>query len=166
MFRTIQDFSREWDYEMASTRSVFQHIPNDALRSKENEHIRSIAVLSWHITITLSEMMNKAGLLVSGPDEHSKPPETMEEIIKVYDESAKSVLDQVANHWTNENLLDEINMYGDTWNKGTVLSVLIRHQAHHRGQLTILMRLKGYKVPGVYGPSKEEWSAMGMPSPE
>jgi len=36
------------------------------------------------------------------------------------------------------------------------------HQAHHRGQMTVLMRQAGMKVPGVYGPSKEEWSAFGM----
>jgi uncharacterized damage-inducible protein DinB len=29
-----------------------------------------------------------------------------------------------------------------------------------RGQLTVLMRQADLKVPGVYGPSKEEWEAM------
>ncbi|MBK8721797.1 MAG: hypothetical protein IPL95_05830 [Saprospiraceae bacterium] len=46
-------------------------------------------------------------------------------------------------------------MYGELWTKGNTLAILIRHQAHHRGQLSILMRQNGCKVPGVYGPSKE-----------
>jgi len=44
-----------------------------------------------------------------------------------------------------------------------VLVSLITHQAHHRGQMTVLMRQAGLKVPGVYGPAREEWAAMGMP---
>jgi uncharacterized damage-inducible protein DinB len=36
------------------------------------------------------------------------------------------------------------------------------HQCHHRGQMTVLMRQAGQKVPGIYGPAKEEWSSMGM----
>jgi uncharacterized damage-inducible protein DinB len=44
--------------------------------------------------------------------------------------------------------------------------VLITHQIHHRAQMTVLMRLAGLKVPGVCGPAKEEWKAMGMPAME
>jgi uncharacterized damage-inducible protein DinB len=29
--------------------------------------------------------------------------------------------------------------------------------------MTVLMRQAGIKVPGVYGPAKEEWAAYGMP---
>jgi uncharacterized damage-inducible protein DinB len=57
-------------------------------------------------------------------------------------------------------------MYGERWRKGTVLSALIKHQAHHRGQLTILMRNEGLTVPGIYGPSKEEWAFRNMTAAE
>ena len=56
----------------------------------------------------------------------------------------------------------EDEMYGMIWKRGTTLSLLINHQAHHRGQVTILMRQAGVPVIGVYGPAKEEWEAMGM----
>jgi uncharacterized damage-inducible protein DinB len=46
------------------------------------------------------------------------------------------------------------------------LGVIVSHQIHHRAQLTIVMRLNGLKVPGVYGPSKEEWTSYGMPAQE
>ena len=75
-------------------------------------------------------------------------------------------LPYVKSQWKDEDLEEEVNMYGEMWKKGTVLSVLMKHQAHHCGQLTILMRLEGHKVQGVYGPSKEEWQLMNMPSPE
>ncbi|HRN25773.1 MAG TPA: DinB family protein [Ignavibacteriaceae bacterium] len=44
--------------------------------------------------------------------------------------------------------------------------VIISHQTHHRAQLTIVMRLNGLNVPGIYGPSKEEWTQLGMPAQE
>ena len=37
---------------------------------------------------------------------------------------------------------------------------------HHRGQMTILMRQAGLLVPGMYGPSKDEWLAFGEEAPE
>ncbi len=43
--------------------------------------------------------------------------------------------------------------------------VLIRHHIHHRGQMTELMRQARLKVPGMYGPSKEEVEAFGRPAP-
>jgi uncharacterized damage-inducible protein DinB len=44
-----------------------------------------------------------------------------------------------------------------------VLSIVLSHQTHHRGQMTVLMRQAGVPVPGMYGPSREEWEAMGVP---
>jgi len=166
MYRKIEDFIKEWGYESESTLKLFKNITNPPLNKKDNENVRSIAVLAWHITITLSEMLNKAGLPVTGPDEHSKPPATITEIITAYESSSRSVIEQVKKLWNDTALLEEVSMYGDTWKKGTVLSVLIKHQAHHRGQLTILMRQSGLKVPGVYGPSKEEWAQWNIPAAE
>jgi uncharacterized damage-inducible protein DinB len=57
-------------------------------------------------------------------------------------------------------------MYGEMWSRGTVLSILVRHEAHHRAQLTVLMRQAGLAVPGCYGPAKEEWAGMGIPAPQ
>ncbi|WP_258881781.1 DinB family protein [Paenibacillus sp. sptzw28] len=35
-----------------------------------------------------------------------------------------------------------------------------RHQIHHRGQMTILIRQAGLTAPGIYGPNEEETAAM------
>ena len=42
------------------------------------------------------------------------------------------------------------------------LSILIRHQAHHRAEMVILMRMLELPVIGIYGPVKEEWAQWGM----
>jgi len=164
MYRKTDDFINEWNYESESTLKLFKNITSGVLNKKDHENVRSIARLAWHITITLSEMLNKGGLNVSGPDEHSNPPETIEEVISAYESSAKSVSGQVKKTWTDANLEEEVNMYGENWKKGTILNVLVKHQAHHRGQLTVLMRQAGLKVPGVYGPVKEDWALYNMPA--
>ena len=33
----------------------------------------------------------------------------------------------------------------------------LSHMAHHRGQLTVYLRLIESKVPAIYGPSADEW---------
>jgi len=57
-------------------------------------------------------------------------------------------------------------MYGEKWARGVTLHILLVHEIHHRGQMTVLMRQAGLKVPGVYGPAKEEWTQYKMPEPE
>lgn len=162
MIRKIDDFLGEWKYESPATINLFKLISNEELHKKNHAHVRSMAFLAWHITITVSEMLNTAGVPVEGPDQHAKPPATIEEIISTYEKSSASLVSVLPKHWTDANLGEEVSMYGDTWRKGNVLSVLVKHQAHHRGQLTILMRQAGLKVCGIYGPVKEEWAAMNL----
>ena len=56
-------------------------------------------------------------------------------------------------------------MYGESWKRGFTLDVLVRHQTHHRGQMTVLMRQAGLRVPGVCGPAREDWAAYGQSPP-
>jgi uncharacterized damage-inducible protein DinB len=53
-------------------------------------------------------------------------------------------------------------MYGEKWTRAATLASIIKHQIHHRAQMTVLMRQAGLNVPGIYGPSREEWSQFGM----
>ena len=66
----------------------------------------------------------------------------------------------------NETLQVEDNMFGETWKRSYSLTVIVQHEIHHRGQMTVLMRQAGLKVPGVFGPSKEEWANYNAPIPE
>jgi uncharacterized damage-inducible protein DinB len=70
--------------------------------------------------------------------------------------------DQIGAKWKDATLMQEKNFYGMMWKLGMMLDILIRHEVHHRGQMTVLMRQAGLKVPGVYGPAKEEWANYGM----
>jgi uncharacterized damage-inducible protein DinB len=108
-------------------------------------------------------MMNKSGLSVEAPDEDSNPPKTASEIASEYDKVSKSLYSEVESKWSDDMMSDDLDMYGEKWKRSLLCTGLIKHEIHHRGQLTILMRQAGLKVPGAYGPSKEEWAKYGMP---
>ena len=166
MFRKVSDFLESWKHESESTLKLFKVLTDESLRQKVTEAGRSLGFLAWHITVTPREMLEKAGLVIEGPLQHAPAPATAQEIIRAYDETSGSVLETVGRKWKDEDMTQEVEMYGDKWNKGTVLQVLIKHEAHHRGQMTVLMRQAGLVIPGIYGPAREEWAAWGMPTME
>lgn len=51
---------------------------------------------------------------------------------------------------------------GVKWQNGASLRFAVMHQAHHRGQMTVLMRQAGLTVPEIYGPTYESWIEKGM----
>ncbi len=162
MIRTIADFLNSWKVESESTLKIFRTLTDESLGQMVTPEGRSLGFIAWHITATLPEMGGAAGLPVSGPGEKDPMPSSASAIADAYENAAKSLVEAVKANWTDKQLEDDIPMYGDSWKKGFVLSVFLAHQSHHRGQMTVLMRQAGLKVPGVYGPSKEEWANFGM----
>jgi uncharacterized damage-inducible protein DinB len=162
MFRKLEDFYRVWAYESASTLKMFNAIPADQFKNTSSENIRSIARLSWHISESIAEMFHHAGLNVAGIADASKESNDIEKLKAEYKISSDSLIEELKKHWTDDMMDEKVNMYGEEWHKGIVLSVIIRHQSHHRGQLSVLLRQEGIVIPGMYGPAKEEWIAMGL----
>ncbi len=111
-------------------------------------------------------MAHRTGLTFKTVESNSVVPTTAKEIVDAYKEASENLLATVKSNWDDQTLNVEDDMYGEMWKRGTTLAVIISHQIHHRAQLTVVMRLNGLKVPGVYGPSKEEWTSYGMPAQE
>jgi uncharacterized damage-inducible protein DinB len=164
MLRKIEDFQKDWAYEAEMTGKVLNTLTDPTLGQKVNEEGRTLGFLAWHLTQTLGEMLGKVGLKIDAPGFDLECPASAAEIAAAYEKAAGSVTDEVKANWTDETLLESDEMYGDTWERGLTLFYLITHQAHHRGQMTVLMRQAGLPVPGVYGPAREDWAAMGAPA--
>ncbi len=162
MYRTIQDFLTDWTQENDSTLKVFKNLTDGSLKQKVSVEGRSLGHLAWHVVITLGEMGSKAGLKVNAPLENARDPNKANEIVEAYEKAGASLAAEIKQKWTDDMLLKEIDMYGQKWTCSATLNGIIKHQIHHRAQMTILMRQAGLKVPGVYGPSREEWSEFGM----
>ena len=165
MIRTISDFEHSWSQEIESTQKVFKHLKNGSLTKVIHPDVRTLGRLAWHITTTIPEMTGKMGLTIAGPKEHDPIPATAKEILKGYSDAAISLLDEVKNNWTDATLEVVDDMYGEKWKRGFSLEGFIKHEIHHRGEMIVLMRQCGLAVPGVYGPTRDEWGAYGMQPP-
>jgi len=163
MFRTVEDFEHAWNEESGATLKVMAQLTDAALDQRVTPKGRSLGFLAWHLVLTLGEMTHKAGLAVEAPPEDAPAPGTAKEMIDAYGKAACSLAGEVKRKWPDASLQDELILYGEKWERRRVLSALILHQAHHRGQMTVLMRQAGLAVPGIYGPSYEEWATMGLP---
>lgn len=165
MYRRIEDFVRNWEYESDHTSKVFDALTDASLKTVVADGHRSLGRLAWHITQTIPEMMNQTGLSVTGVDPHAPVPGSLAEIRQAYKDASASLLKEIRAKWSDDTLEVEDNMYGENWKRGVTVTALVMHQAHHRGQMTVLMRQAGLKVPGLYGPALEDWATYGQPVP-
>ena len=163
MFRKIEDFLGSWAHETEATLKVFQQLTDGSLDQPVYAEGRTLGRIAWHIVQTLPEMGGKTGLPIQGPGEEDPIPAEAAEITALFKETADSLSHQIRILWEDGDLAVEDEMYGESWPRGKTLAALMNHQTHHRGQMTVLMRQAGLPVPGVYGPSREEWTAYGMP---
>lgn len=166
MYRAIQDFLTDWNQENDSTLKVYRNLTDASLKQKVSTEGRSLGRLAWHIVLTLGEMGDKAGLKVNAPPENAPDPNSASAIIEAYEKAGASIASEIKQKWNDGMLTEEIDMYGQKWTRCDTLNSIVKHQIHHRAQMTVLMRQAGLKVPGVYGPSREEWSQFGMPAQE
>jgi uncharacterized damage-inducible protein DinB len=166
VFRSIADFVFLWSRELESTQKILKHIPDRSLHHSVHPDVRSLGRLAWHIVTTMPEMMEKTGLRLEGVSADAPIPSSSKEILRAYTASAVSILGQIQAGWSDATLDVEDEMYGERWKRRDTLLALVLHQAHHRAQMTVLMRMQGLGVPGLYGPAREEWAGYGMKPPE
>jgi uncharacterized damage-inducible protein DinB len=164
MYSTINAFLTDWGYESQTTLNLLKNLTDESLNKVIHENVRTPGFLAWHIVHTLQEMPSKMGLKVDIKEQENYNNETVKEIVDTYEKGAALLAEAVKNNWTDADLLKEDNMYGEMWKRGTTLSILVKHQAHHRAELVVLMRILGLPVIGAYGPTKEDWAKYGMPT--
>jgi uncharacterized damage-inducible protein DinB len=162
MITTMNDFFTDWKQESAATLKIFNTLSDAALDQKVYKDGRTVYTLAWHIITMIGKMMEQAGLKIDAPPANGVTPHKALKLCEAYEHMSDSLVKGLKKNWTDPMLMEEVPMFGQQWTRSGVLKALIYHQIHHRGQLTVLMRQAGLKVPGVYGPAREEWAAMGM----
>lgn len=161
-YHTINEFIKDWGFESQATIKVISSLTDISLKKKAYKEGRTLGYLAWHLATTISEMMNKTGLKILFIDPESDNPEKVIKIKETYEKVSNELIEKIHSSWKDESLKEEVEMYGEKWKKGEALESLVKHQIHHRGQMTVYMRIAGITVPGIYGPSKEEWTEYGM----
>jgi uncharacterized damage-inducible protein DinB len=156
LYRTIDEFLTDWKMESDSTYKVLQALTDESLGQAVSPQDRTLGEIAWHIVTTLHEMMSRTGLVFDAPKVDEPVPSSAQTIAERYRQASEAMVEAIRQQWTDETLKETNDMYGMQWTNAFTLSILIRHEIHHRGQMTVLMRQAGLRLPGVYGPSRDE----------
>ncbi|WP_394190180.1 DinB family protein [Paenisporosarcina quisquiliarum] len=166
MYHTIEEFLGDWSYESSATQKLLDLLTDESLPTRVAEEERKLGFLAWHIVVSVHEMMSRVGLEFDAPHHNAKMPSSAKEIAEEYERASENLSTAMREQWSDADLSKEHDMYGEMWSSAKTLDVLVKHQIHHRGQLTVLMRQVGLAMVGMYGPSREEWKMYGGDVPE
>ncbi|NNV04395.1 DinB family protein [Brevibacillus sp. MCWH] len=165
MFSSISTFLKVWEDEAQMTQRILDACTDDSLQQRVSADDRTLGRIAWHIVCTVHEMMSRTGLQFEAVSEHQPVPSSARDIAEAWRNTSASFVEAIRSQWSDATLQEVREMYGEQWSNGYTLQMLILHMVHHRGQMTVLMRQAGLRVPGTYGPAREEWSNMSMEPP-
>lgn len=154
MYRQVDDFINEWSAAAQGTIQVLKAVTDDKLEQSIVEGHSTLGWLGWHLVGAAGYFSYLAGLQVPMTRQEDPIPSTAAEIVAAYEKVANSVKEEAAK-FSNEDLVEEVKGFTGPIARGALLRVLVDHQTHHRGQMTVLLRQAGLPVPGVLGPTKE-----------
>ncbi|HEV7594266.1 MAG TPA: DinB family protein [Gemmatimonadaceae bacterium] len=151
----------EFDQEMVTTRRVLERVPTD--KGKWKPHPKSFSL--GHLAQLVAGM---PGWITSAVQQThldlSKYPgysyEKTEDLVKVFDrnvaEARKAIAAATDSDFTRPWSLKHGDRVIFTQQRGQVVRQTINHLVHHRGQLTVYLRLVDVPVPSIYGPTADE----------
>ncbi len=159
---SIAGFLQEFEMEAATTRRVLARVPTDKLAWTPHVKSMSLGKLAMHIAVSpgfisswpLSDTFEFSG-------DPTPLPASTDEVLTVHDQGVATVKE-------NLNTLGDAGL-GQMWTAtagsktlmtmpkaALIRTILLNHTYHHRGQLTVYLRLLDIPVPSVYGPSADE----------
>jgi hypothetical protein len=155
----------EFDQEMATTRRLLERVPSD--RGEWKPHPKSFPL--GHLAQLIARMpgWNTSAVTQPALDLASGGRYTMqptEELLAIFDTNVREARAALAG------ARDEV--FAEAWSlkmgdktlftmpKGGVVRQNINHLVHHRGQLSVYLRLLDVPLPSIYGPTADEpWQA-------
>ena len=161
----------EFDHEMANTRKALERVPDDKFGWKPHEKSGTLGWLAGH----LANLPTWAGLTIAqdsfdlapvdGEAPRAEAPTSREELLKLFDKNVSEAHAAIAAASDAELFKPwALLKGGQTLFSMPKIAVLrgfvMNHQIHHRGQLTVYLRLNDIPVPALYGPSADDDGGM------
>ena len=161
-------FRKELDREVERSRKAIEEVPEGKYQWKPHDKSMIFGYLADMVAtiptwITMEIERDELDVApAEGKGTKQAPKETKEALLKALDESAaaaRAALEKTTDEhlMTNWKLLAGGNV---VW-EGTreeIIQDTISHWSHHRGQMTVYLRLMGAKVPAIFGPSADDQS--------
>lgn len=164
-FDIIKSLTNEYSHECASTRKLLEKTPMDKLSWKPHDKSLSMEQLATHVAeipewvvITLEQ----SELDFEATPYQEKKIKTLTDLLKIHDDATASALKAIQNttaeilkneKWTMRN---GAQIYFTMPKIAVLRSFAFNHIYHHRGQLTVYLRLLDIPVPGMYGPTADD----------
>ena len=158
----------ELDQEAIGSRKALEHVPegkNDWKPHEKSMPLGSLATMvanmpAWiDMIVKMDEIdINPAG----GPKFKPEPWKTRQDLLNQLEASLKkgrqTLTDTTDDHLFNTRwrLLSGGKQLMEMSRYEAIRETVLNHLAHHRGQLTVYLRLNGETVPAIYGPSADE----------
>ena len=160
--KAIDSILSEMDQEAQTTRRVLERIPNDKLGWKPHAKSFSLGQLGLHIARLPGGLSAAiASDTMEVPSFAQPEPKTRQEILDTFSQGLASAKETLKN-------MDDARL-ASTWTLtrngkavmsapriGVLRSILLNHGYHHRGQLSVYLRMLDVPVPSIYGPSADE----------
>jgi uncharacterized damage-inducible protein DinB len=151
----------EFDQEMASTRRVIERVPDDKAEWKPHPKSFSLAhlaqLLAW-LPGWIGQTLTSTELDLASGGGYSN--ESTKTLLKLFDDNVqKSRAAIAAAKDADYDVTWSLKMKGQVLfsaPRGDVVRQHISHLSHHRGQMTVYLRLLDVPVPSVYGPTADE----------
>lgn len=161
-----QNFLTELEQELAMTRKVLERVPHEQATYKPHPKSMTLWQLATHVVNllafkTLFLQADARDFLDPNAPKPGPTPTSSEELLARFDEYS-ATLRQALEASDDEKLTQPFKLHrGEQviFNrpKATAMRIMgLNHSIHHRGQLTVYLRLLDIPVPGVYGPSADE----------
>ena len=153
----VAQFLQMFEREHRITMKVLKAVPGDRLGLRPHERSWPAGELAWHIAYS---QLGLAKIVAGGGFEAYQPPPTpaaLDEIVRGGETFFQEAC-QVLAGLTAEQLAASIPIPGGHHipAEGLLWNAVLFHQIHHRGQLSVYIRMMGGKVPSIYGPSGDD----------
>ena len=163
-----QSLLPEFDQEAANTRRTLERVPDERLDWKPHPKSWSMAALASHVAnlpqwATMTLHTSSLDLNPPGGGEPVRQPvaTSRQELLGLFDRNLAAAREAIAGasdeHWMESwTLLNGGHAIFSMPKVAVLRSFVLNHVVHHRGQLTVYLRLNDIPVPALYGPSADE----------
>ena len=155
----------EFDHEMATTRRLLDRVPDAEFAWKPHDKSMSLGELSGHLAnlpMWCSAVLDAAEYdLATLPSPRGQAPASRAALLKDFDTRVGAARASLVQR-TDAELLTPWTLRRGTHEIFTlprisaIRSFVMNHSIHHRGQLSVYLRLKNVPVPPMYGPTADE----------
>ena len=143
----------EFDLEMANTRKILECVPEDKFGWKPHQKSFTLGKLANH----LANIPVGAVVIIMGRGRKPSEAGSKAQLLEAFDNHIAAAREALAGA-SDEDLARTIHVT-PTVTKPRLNALrgwVMNHSIHHRGQLSVYLRLLDMAVPGIYGPSADE----------